>query len=91
MAESWLLPRQGNPLLTFSELNDELLDPMYLAIVEAVAEAVVNALVAGEDVPTFKPPGRICRAIDTTALTRIFATGQGADAPGRTVGPHPAG
>ncbi|MEP3297644.1 MAG: P1 family peptidase, partial [Pseudoruegeria sp.] len=42
------------------ELNSEKIDPMYLAAVECVEEAVVNALVAGEDTATFKPSGKTC-------------------------------
>jgi L-aminopeptidase/D-esterase-like protein len=55
------------------ELNIELLDGLYLAAVQSVEEAVVNAMVAGEDVPTVKPEGRICRAIDHDRLRDIFA------------------
>ncbi|MBA4350634.1 MAG: aminopeptidase, partial [Rhodobacter sp.] len=39
---------------------------------EAVEEAVVNALVAGEDVATVKPPGLTVRAIDTDRLRSLF-------------------
>ncbi len=40
----------------------EYLDHVHLAAVKAVNEAVVNALVAVEDVATFKPPkGHLCR------------------------------
>ena len=56
-----------------AELNPDKIDPLYLATVEAVEEAVVNALVAGEDVAAVKPRGYLCPAIDTTALARIFA------------------
>jgi L-aminopeptidase/D-esterase-like protein len=55
------------------ELNMEYLDPFYLAAVEAVEEAVVNALVAGENVATFKPSGHVCRAINTLELAKLFA------------------
>jgi hypothetical protein len=47
---------------------------LYLAGVEAVEEAVINALVAGEDVETVKPEGRICRGIDTGRLAGLFGT-----------------
>ena len=50
-----------------------LLDDLYLAAVQSVEEAVVNAMVAGEDVPTVKPPGRTCRALDHDRLREIFA------------------
>lgn len=64
--------RQGALLHSKRELNMESLDPFYLACVQAIEEAVVNAIVAGEDVPTIKPPGHICRAIDTARLARLF-------------------
>jgi D-aminopeptidase len=54
-------------------LNPERIDPIYLAGVEAVEEAVVNALVAGEDVPTVKPRGLICPRLDTDLLAALFA------------------
>ncbi len=55
------------------ELNPDHLDPIYAAAVESVDEAVINALVAGEDVPTVKPRGAMCRAIDCDRLAAIFA------------------
>jgi L-aminopeptidase/D-esterase-like protein len=67
------MPQLSPPKLSRPELNMEYLDPFYLASVEAVEEAVVNALVAGEDVSTFKPPSRVCRAIDTEKLASLFS------------------
>jgi len=66
MAERAKLLRQ------VTELNPDHLDPIYLAAVEAVDEAVVNAMVAGEDVPTIKPRGKICRAIGRERLAALF-------------------
>ncbi|OJY34528.1 MAG: aminopeptidase [Rhodobacterales bacterium 65-51] len=66
MAERARLLRQ------VTELNPDHLDPIYLAAVEAVDEAVVNAMVAGEDVPTIKPRGKICRAIGRERLAALF-------------------
>ena len=57
---------------TATELNPDHLNPIYQAAVEAVDEAVINALVAGEDAPTARPPGCICKAIDTERLKAIF-------------------
>jgi D-aminopeptidase len=65
------LPQLGPPLLRADFVNDEMLDPIYLAAVEAVEEAVVNALVAAEDTPTFRPPGKVCRAIPCDALVDL--------------------
>ncbi len=67
------MPQHGPAILTRREVNGEVMDPVYLAGVEAVEEAVVNALVAGEDVATVKPAGRVVRAIDTDRLRRLFA------------------
>ena len=67
------MPQHAGPILTKEELNGEALDPLYLATVEAIEEAVINAIVAGVDVPTVKPAGHVCRAIDTAALAAMFA------------------
>ena len=67
------MPQFAPALALRPELNIELLDDLYLGAVRSVEEAVVNALVAGEDVATFKPRGHICRAIDTAALQALFA------------------
>ena len=67
------MPSRAFPIATQSALIGEVMDPLYLATVEAVEEAVVNAIVAGEDVPTVKPAGLICHGIDTAHLARIFA------------------
>lgn len=52
---------------------DEWFDPIYLATVRAVDEAIVNAMLAAEDMETLKPAGKICRAIDQAALVEILA------------------
>lgn len=67
------MPQQAGPLIQRSELNAELLDPIYLAAVEAVEESVVNAIVAGTDTPTFRFPGKTIPGIDRTALGALFA------------------
>ena len=72
-ADAGPMPQHAPLLVQRSELNPEHLDPLYLAAVEAVEESVVNALVAGEDVPTVKPQGLVCRAIDTDRLRALFA------------------
>lgn len=66
------MPQRAPVRQAMEQLNGEHLDPLYLAGVEAVEEAVVNALVAGEAVETLKPAGRTCRAIDTDRLTELF-------------------
>ena len=62
------LPQMGAAKQSFEFINNEVLDPCYLAAVEAVEEAVVNALVAADTMTTVKPAGLTCRAIDHDAL-----------------------
>ncbi len=62
------LPQLSGNWRTMITLNDEFLDPVYLAAVEAVDEAVLNALCAAEDVPLARPSTGVCRAIDLAAL-----------------------
>jgi D-aminopeptidase len=56
----------------FDLVNGEYLDPLYLGAVEATEEAIINAMVAAEDMTTLKPAGSVCRAIDTDALVEIM-------------------
>jgi D-aminopeptidase len=72
-ANSGPMPQVAGTLLTRVEINGELIDPAYLAAVECVEEAVVNAIVAGEDVATVKPPGQVVPGIDTARLATLFA------------------
>ncbi len=69
------MPQTAGFLTTSVALNPEHLDPLYMGSVEAVEEAVVNAIVAGEDVAMIKPEGRICPGIDRKALAALFAKG----------------
>ena len=66
------MPQGAWPLLTKAELNNEILDPLYLAAVEAVEEAVVNAIVAGVDVAAVKPKGLVVPGIDGARLAALF-------------------
>ncbi|SDU32656.1 P1 family peptidase [Stappia sp. ES.058] len=63
------LPQLSGPFKTMTSLNDEFLDPVYMAAVEAVDEAILNAMLAAEDVPMARPAGRVCKALDANALT----------------------
>lgn len=66
------MPQHAGALITKTEINGEHIDPLYMAAVQAVEEAVVNAIVAGEDVATVKPPGHIVPGIDTARLAALF-------------------
>jgi D-aminopeptidase len=61
---------QGRRAMVYTP--DELFDPIYLATVRAVEEAVVNAMLAADDMSTLRPAGKICRAIDPAALVELL-------------------
>lgn len=71
-ANEGLMPQLAPPNLTRQELNIERLNPLFMAAVQAIEEAMVNALVAGKDVETVKPSGRICHALEIQCLREIF-------------------
>lgn len=66
------LPQLSTTWRHMTMLNDELLDPVYLAAVEAVEESVLNAMLAAEDVPMARPGGAICRAVDHDDLLTVL-------------------
>ncbi|WHZ35783.1 P1 family peptidase [Sagittula sp. MA-2] len=66
------LPQLSGAWRQMTTLNDERLDPVYMAAVEAVDEAVLNALCAAEDVPLARPAKGICRAIDTARMMKLM-------------------
>ncbi|WP_374632266.1 P1 family peptidase [Paracoccus sp. (in: a-proteobacteria)] len=59
--------------LGFEFLSDNDFDPYYLAAVEATEEAVINAMLAGEDFETLKPQGKTCAALRPEALLAAIA------------------
>ncbi len=62
------MPQLSGSWRSMRTLNDEKLDPVYMAAVEAVDEAILNALCAAEDVPLARPANGLCRAIDMASL-----------------------
>ena len=66
------MPQLMKARVSFDVLNNEQLDPLYLAAVESVEEAVVNAMVAANSMTTVRPPGKLCRAIDHDRLCEIM-------------------
>ena len=60
-------------VIAYLVLNADHIDPFYLGVVEAAEEAVINAVVAGEDVVTVKPRGLVCGALPIVRLRAIFA------------------
>lgn len=67
------LPQNGPPVWQLEAINDEMFDAVYLAAVEAVEEAIVNALVAAESMVALRPAGQTVAAIDPQALATLMA------------------
>jgi len=68
-------PALGEPqprLYHTAWLNDAHCDALYAPAVEAVEEAILNAMVAAESVPTYKPPGLVLEAIDHRRLLEVM-------------------
>ena len=71
------MPAIGEPqpdTFTMDWINDAHCDLFHAAAVEAVEEAVINAMIAAESLPTIKPPGHLLEAIDHEALRRVMAS-----------------
>jgi D-aminopeptidase len=66
------MPQLAPARLNLDYINDEQFDPIYLAAVQAVEEAVINAMVAAEDMVSLRPAGKICRAIDHRQLIGVM-------------------
>lgn len=58
--------------LTLDYINDHYFDDVYRAAVQAVEEAVVNAMIAAETMTTVKPAGYAVKAIDHKRLRKIM-------------------
>ena len=67
------IPQLAGSRMQFEMINDEAFDPIYMAATEAIEEAVINALLAAEDMTTLRPPGLVCRAIDPHRLLQYFS------------------
>jgi L-aminopeptidase/D-esterase-like protein len=72
VADPMDLPQLSGARRKTEQFTGEGIDPLYVAAVEAVEEAVLNALCAGEDAPTVKPAGHICRGMDTARLVTLL-------------------
>lgn len=66
------LPELAPPLWRLEALADDALDPVYLAVVEAVEEAILNALLAARPLVALKPAGHRVPALDGERLLSIL-------------------
>jgi len=55
-------------------LPDDWFDPIYLAAVQAIDEAVVNAMLAAESMTTLKPAGLNCQSLEAQRLVALLGT-----------------
>ena len=53
-------------------INDHYFDDIYRAVIQAIEEAVVNAMIAAESMSTVKPAGYTLEAIDHDRLKQIM-------------------
>ncbi|MBB4105728.1 DmpA family aminopeptidase [Allorhizobium borbori] len=72
-ANAHAMPHRMPGHLTVEIVADEPLDPVYLATVDAVEEAVVNAMLAAETLGGTPHDKLIVKAIDHEALLRVLA------------------
>ncbi len=66
------MPQVSDAWRQMTCLNDERLDPVYMAAVEAVEEAILNALCAARTVPFARPNTGLCAEMDTEHLKRLI-------------------
>lgn len=66
------IPQLAGPRRRFEMISDEQFDPIYMAAVESIEEAVINAMLAAGDMTTLRPAGHVCRAIDGERLRNFF-------------------
>jgi D-aminopeptidase len=73
VANAESLSQRGKSRLSAQYVDDNCFDRFYEATVESVEEAIVNALLAAEDMSTLKlPDDRICRAIPHDRLLEVM-------------------
>ena len=53
-------------------INDHHFDDIYRAVIQAIEEAVINAMIAAESMTTVKPEGYLIEAIDHDRLKQIM-------------------
>jgi D-aminopeptidase len=68
------LPHQAPPRFAIDVVNDELFDPIYLAVVESVEEAVINALLAAEDSGGTEHDRYHIRALPVDSMVALLRT-----------------
>ena len=65
-------PQLAPPVWKLEAINDEHFDPIYQAAVEAIEEAVINAMLAARTLPMARETGRSVYAIDHEELLAVM-------------------
>ncbi|WP_439817125.1 DmpA family aminopeptidase [Zavarzinia sp. CC-PAN008] len=71
-ANGFPVVRGSAPLWSFQALNDEIVDPLYMAAIQATEEAVLNAMVAAHSMTAVRPEGLMVQALDHQALCHVM-------------------
>jgi D-aminopeptidase len=66
------MPELAPPLWQLEALADDAFDPVYLAVVEAVEEAILNAMLAARPLVALKPAGHRVPALDGERLVAVL-------------------
>ncbi len=67
------MPHEAPPTFSIEIVNDDLLDPVYMAAVDSVEEAILNAMCAAEDAGGTPHDRTFVRALPTAQLVEILA------------------
>ena len=65
-------PDSGETVITRQQLGDAATDALNRATVQACEEAVINALLAAQDMALIKPAGPVFRALDSNRLLDLM-------------------
>ena len=66
------MPELARPRLTLDYVNDEYFDVFYEAAVQSVEESVLNAMLAADPCPYFRPRAGTCEALDADRLMQLL-------------------
>ncbi|MEP4197075.1 MAG: P1 family peptidase [Aliishimia sp.] len=68
------MTKDEHPLFnTMQSLGDHYIDMVYEAAVDAIEEAILNAMIAADSMPLIKPSGKEWTAIDHARLKKVLA------------------
>ena len=66
------LPNRAPAVWRMEALDDARFNAVYAAAIDAVEEAILNAMLAAEDTPTFRPAAKVVRALRAEELVELL-------------------